>query len=612
MKKIPETSILKKRFTIPFFNMDTMRKIFKKNRKKPNIYRKKRKTFTGILSKNILISLVVTAIFAGGLFEVGKEYIFSKAQPYSLFLSSCMQQRISNDIQEGNTQDFNAGLDLAMEVESSFNIVLDKSKGNYQMSSANDKSCGYVFMRLTDKDGNITNSSRMALSCYMTFNEEEVSKPMICDTDIIDIAELKQLEKDYLSFSERNENFRGKYPIENYSIRPFLTMKSAYVNKEECKFIPHETELNLTKYYLEHSEPDQIIETKSYTINMPETEGYELIEFDLSGINREIISNGTYPKYIMLNFRGTDKDVFDKINSEYPPEPSLIGGNGYAGSDVKIYYNNAEIYIDNELHTLMVFLKVNAWNSVTKPFYFRILIIFLLAVLVIAFLDAWRKNVRNQAEYMFEDYQTNLTNSLAHDLKTPLTAIGGYTENILSGSLSDTETTNYLNSIMESVAYTDSIITRTLELNRMNQLKEPQRQNNSIHTIIEKTIEKYSVMLDERNITVTTDGQAEISANTHLLETALENLVSNAVKYTSGNGNINIKISPERLVISNSVKQKTNVEKLKKPFAKGDDTRSNQSGSGLGLSIAETALLINGFRLSLSCTDSEFTTEIRF
>ena len=338
----------------------------------------------------------------------------------------------------------------------------------------------------------------------------------------------------------------------------------------------------------------------------------EPIEFDLSGINREIISNGTYPKYIMLNFRGTDKDVFDKINSEYPPEPSLIGGNGYAGSDVKIYYNNAEIYIDNELHTLMVFLKVNAWNSVTKPFYFRILIIFLLAVLVIAFLDAWRKNVRNQAEYMFEDYQTNLTNSLAHDLKTPLTAIGGYTENILSGSLSDTETTNYLNSIMESVAYTDSIITRTLELNRMNQLKEPQRQNNSIHTIIEKTIEKYSVMLDERNITVTTDGQAEISANTHLLETALENLVSNAVKYTSGNGNINIKISPERLVISNSVKQKTNVEKLKKPFAKGDDTRSNQSGSGLGLSIAETALLINGFRLSLSCTDSEFTTEIRF
>lgn len=599
MKKIPETSILKKRFTIPFFNMDTMRKIFKKNRKKSKIYKRKRKTFRGLFAKNALIGLFLTVIFAVGLFNIGQKYIFSEIKSQSSLLSSHIQQIISKS--ENDDTYYSQELESHIRLQSYFHIVLDKNKGKYEMSSANPEN-GNVFVRITDEDGNITHSNRKQLMVVIEFEEDD-KMFMKCDTENKDIPELQQFEEDYMTLSKKVNYDTGK----NYDIIIRIIMKSAYINTEENAFIPHEADINLIKYYPEHQEPSEILESKSYKIDVPEKDGYELIEFDLSDIDHiERVANDTYPRYFSLFYYGTDKEVFDKLNSDIPIES---GTAGYGNSRC---YNNSTVYINGEPHILTVLLQVNVWNSVTKPLYFKILIKFLLAMIVIALLDAWRKNVRNQAEYMFEDYQTNLTNSLAHDLKTPLTAIGGYAENILSGSLSDTETTNYLNSIMDSVAYTDSIITRTLELNRMNQLKEPQRQNKSIHTIIEKTIEKYSVMLDERNITVTTDGQAEISANAHLLETALENLVSNAVKYTSGNGNINIKISPERLVISNSVNQKTDVEKIKKPFAKGDDTRSNQSGSGLGLSIAETALLINGFRLSLSCTDSEFITEIRF
>lgn len=607
MKKIPDNSILKKEFTIPFFNMKNMKRISEniKNKKKSKIYKRKRKTFRGLLVKNILVSLMLTVVFAVGLFCVGRMWIFEKANSQTSYNMNQIHSILEKQLNAEDNKDISA----YMRQFSHYNILLDKVSAKYQIIAECTENC-HIFSCITDKDRNIIYSNRMALQTYMQFNEEEKeAELMSCDTENKDIPELQQFEKDYMALNEKvNYN-----TVENYDIIIKVIMKSAYVNREENKFIPHEAKIDLIKYYQEHEEPSEILESKSYIINVPEKDGYELIEFNLSNVDHiERIANDSYPRYFALDFAGTDKKWFDDIKEECTFDASLIGYRENAGADIRKYMQSSEIYIDGTPHLLTVVLQIDAWNEVTKPLYFKILIMFLIITLVVAFLDAWRKNVRNQAEYMFEDYQKNLTDSLAHDLKTPLTAIGGYTENILSGSLSEKETQRYLNSIIDSVAYTDSIITRTLELSRINSINDINKVSTFIHTIVEKCVEKYSVILDERNITVTTDGQAEIPANTQLLETAIENLVSNAVKYTSGNGSINIRISSECLSISNTVNRKVDVEKLKRPFAKGDTSRSGQSGSGLGLAIAEQSALSNGFMLSLSCTDSEFTARLIF
>lgn len=606
MKKIPDNSILKKEFTIPFFNMKNMKRISEniKNKKKSKIYKRKRKTFKGLLLKNSLVALSVTVVFAVGLFCVGRMWIFEKAESYTSFNLNNARDSIERSLYHENIR-HKYGIE-DMRLGAGFSIVLDKN-AQYQINSHYTENC-HVFVRLTNEELNTVCSSRMALQTYIELSADECFR-MTCDTENKDIPELQQLEEDYMTLNGKANYNTGK----NYDIIIRIIMKSAYINTEENSFIPHETDINLIKYYPEHQEPSEILESKSYKIDVPEKDGYELIEFDLSDIDHiERVANCTYPRYFSLGYYGTDKKWFDDINKEYYPTPDLLGGWSNVGNTTRRYFQNTKVYIDGKPHTLTVVLQINVWNSVTKPLYFRTVALFLLAMLIIALLDAWRKNVRNQAEYMFEDYQKNLTDSLAHDLKTPLTAIGGYTENILSGSLSEKETQRYLNSIIDSVAYTDSIITRTLELSRINSINDINKVSTFIHTIVEKCVEKYSVILDERNITVTTDGQAEIPANTQLLETAIENLVSNAVKYTSGNGSINIRISSECLSISNTVNRKVDVEKLKRPFAKGDTSRSGQSGSGLGLAIAEKAALSNGFTLSLSCTDSKFTARLIF
>ena len=609
MKKIPNNSILKKEFTIPFFNMNNFRKISKniKNKRKSKIYKRKRKTFGGILAKNVLIGLFLTAIFATGLYNAGREYILSQASEQCYYNLSRMQQAISGMYEQTlGPQEFST----RMRTSTYFNIVLD-DMGKYQMNHKTEN-C-HVLVRLSDKDGNIVNSSRMGLQAFVIFGEDD-KEDMFCDTENKDIPELQQLEKDYMEMTEKETSFRGKYIIENYSVYPKMTMKSAYVNKKEGLFIPHETELNLIKYYNENAYPEEILESKSYTIDIPDNyKDYELIEFDLSGLNRERISNDTYPRYIMYGFYGTEKDAFAKLNSENPPSKLSAGGMYFLGGIYggRLSYHNAMVYIDNQQYQLSAMIQVEPWNSVSKPLYFRLVIMFLLLTIVIALFDAWRRNVRNQADYRFEDYQKNLTDSLAHDLKTPLMAIGGYVENIMTGNLNDEETNKYLSSVMDNISYTDSIITRTLELNAINSINIKPAQFD-LCRIVNNAVEKYSLLLDEKNISVHIDGTGEVSADTATLKIIIENLISNAVNYTTENGKINISISNKNLIIKNTVDKKIDVKGLKKPFTKGDKARSNNSGSGLGLAIVENASAINGFKLDISCTDTEFIAELKF
>ena len=51
---------------------------------------------------------------------------------------------------------------------------------------------------------------------------------------------------------------------------------------------------------------------------------------------------------------------------------------------------------------------------------------------------------------------------------------------------------------------------------------------------------------------------------------------------------------------------------LKKPFVRGEKSRSNLGGNGLGLSIAERAAALNGFKLNISCANTEFSAEIKY
>ena len=161
------------------------------------------------------------------------------------------------------------------------------------------------------------------------------------------------------------------------------------------------------------------------------------------------------------------------------------------------------------------------------------------------------------------------------------------------------------------MAYTDSLVSRTLQLNHMGEARQAKPEQINLEKLAAELLQKYEPLLGAKQITHSIDGSASVQADPAAMETILENLISNAVKYTPEQGEIRVAVEKKVLRVTNSVAQKLEVKKLKEPFVRGDAARSNVKGNGLGLSLADQAARLNGFKLNLTCTDKTFTAELK-
>ena len=218
-------------------------------------------------------------------------------------------------------------------------------------------------------------------------------------------------------------------------------LRSAYVNKAEHLFIPHEVTAEYTKEITPGSAltETEVYKTEDFTINA-DIEGYELVQLHsyATGETR------TYPIVMLPTFQGTEPDVYDEYWNAVKNDVTMhttgvySGMSGYgnfpelAGKcDGSVYYMTTNYTYNGEECILCTVFAVGTWNPHNKKVYAAIVGIFAAFLLFLALLYSWRKNIMNKADYAFEDYQKDLTNNLAHDLKTPLAAIGGYAENLM-------------------------------------------------------------------------------------------------------------------------------------------------------------------------------------
>ena len=107
-------------------------------------------------------------------------------------------------------------------------------------------------------------------------------------------------------------------------------------------------------------------------------------------------------------------------------------------------------------------------------------------------------------------------------------------------------------------------------------------------------------------------GDAKIETDRKLLKQAIDNLLSNCDRYGDKESPVDITIDPENLLIINKTdKTYDDVDSLKKPFVKGEDSRGGK-GTGLGLSIADNNLNILGSKLELISEEGTFKAIVKF
>ncbi len=230
----------------------------------------------------------------------------------------------------------------------------------------------------------------------------------------------------------------------------------------------------------------------------------------------------------------------------------------------------------------------------TLPFvWLSCLLVFLAAGIIIS--RQTYKTYMKQEE--IERQRKEMTDALAHDLKTPLSIISGYAQNLQENIYTE-KREHYANQINANVYRMDQIIGKMLEMSKIeSDYFELMLEEVSLQKICTDIINRYKLICHEKFITVSQEGDADISADRSLMERVIDNFFLNAIENTLEGGIIRISISENTFEIYNSGSHipEDKLDEIWHPYKKGDTQRSNTKGTGLGLSICRTILELHGF-----------------
>jgi signal transduction histidine kinase len=214
--------------------------------------------------------------------------------------------------------------------------------------------------------------------------------------------------------------------------------------------------------------------------------------------------------------------------------------------------------------------------------------------------DQIRKKLKENAlkELRVQEERNMLIANLSHDMRTPITSIKGYLEGIRDGVADSPEkTSRYLDTIYSKTLILEQMLDNIteyseLELGRMQYAFEYV----DLTSYLKDWIEDYKMDIKEQGLQLKVnliERPLMVVADRSKLKRVLGNLISNAVKYNKENGMVSIKTETDNkgalLCISDSgigIKENDS-KKVFDGLYRGDASRSNIKGNGLGLAISK-------------------------
>ena len=225
-------------------------------------------------------------------------------------------------------------------------------------------------------------------------------------------------------------------------------------------------------------------------------------------------------------------------------------------------------------------------------------------------------NVANNAIKIITDMNTNLEqkviertnkidvllkqkdefiNQLGHDLKNPLNPLVNLLP-ILEKNEQNQKNKEIIGVLIRNVNYMKNLVTKTIELARLNSPKTKFNfEDINLVTELNTIIDNNKMMLHQNHIEIKNNSPNDIMVNVDKLrfDELINNLLNNAVKYTNGPGSILIDAKQDHTFVTVSLKDTgigmsdQQLNKIFDEFYKADASRHDFDSSGLGLSICK-------------------------
>ncbi len=223
----------------------------------------------------------------------------------------------------------------------------------------------------------------------------------------------------------------------------------------------------------------------------------------------------------------------------------------------------------------------------------------------INFLSVWLESLIEDLKQKNQNL-SNLLISMAHDIKTPITILNGYIEELKDGIVTDEEMPKVLSHMKEEVKFLDELTVDMLNfITSMQNSKIKQKIN--LHSLIENEIFPMLSRRDDLRYLNETDENFFITFNKIDLKKVFLNILNNAIRHTQ-NGYIKVYTNKDGIIaFENSgeeIKEEFK-EKIFEPFFTISKSKNRKkSGFGLGLSIVKNLCQNNGYTCTLQSSDT--------
>jgi len=228
------------------------------------------------------------------------------------------------------------------------------------------------------------------------------------------------------------------------------------------------------------------------------------------------------------------------------------------------------------------------------------------------------KNIEN--ELSVEKNKRDFISGLSHEIKTPLAVIQAAAEALENDIFTEeSDKKEQLKLIQNEVSRTNSLILKMLDVYQITDIGNSQRKIDLADTL-SKSIESHQSMMSIKNINlILQTEEAFFVCEDDKFELVFSNLISNAVKYSPIDAELQLSLSVNKDIITFTIKNygaqipERDLDNIFEPFYRGDKSRNrNDGGSGLGLYLVNQILKTYGSECKVKSNDNsvEFFFEL--
>ena len=217
-----------------------------------------------------------------------------------------------------------------------------------------------------------------------------------------------------------------------------------------------------------------------------------------------------------------------------------------------------------------------------------------------------------------EEAQRSFIANVSHELKTPMTSIGGFIDGILDGTVPKEQETQYLRIVSKEIRRLSRIVVSMLNLSKIEAGEvdlAPVKYD--IAAQLFETLLPFERTINDKDIQVEgfeEMGVVNVTADRDLIQQVIFNLLDNAVKFTPEHGTITVTAKTTergvRVTIRNTGAGVASEEiaRIFERFYKVDKSRSfDIKGVGLGLYIVKTIINMHDGTIRASSKEGEYT-----